>query len=44
MDHTFEEVLAPNLYYDRHFEMEAVKILPCEYYVSTTGSTTSPTR
>ncbi|MFP4244570.1 MAG: chemoreceptor glutamine deamidase CheD [Ectothiorhodospira sp.] len=30
----FEEVLAPNLYYDRHFEMDAVKILPGEYYVS----------
>jgi chemotaxis protein CheD len=34
MDHGFEEVLAPNLYYDRHFEMDAVKILPGEYYVS----------
>lgn len=30
----FEEVLAPNLYYDRQFEMDAVKILPGEYYVS----------
>ena len=35
MQHGFEEVLAPNLYYDRHFEMDAVKILPGEYYVST---------
>ena len=34
MDHGFEEVLAPNLYYDRHFETDAVKILPGEYYVS----------
>lgn len=30
----FEEVLSPNLYYDRHFESDAVKILPGEYYVS----------
>lgn len=34
MTTVFEEVLAPNLYYDRHFEMDAVKILPGEYYVS----------
>lgn len=27
--------LAPNLYYDRHFERQAVKILPGEYYVTT---------
>lgn len=26
--------LAPTLYYDRHFEQEAVKILPGEYYVT----------
>lgn len=26
---------APNLYYDRHFDKEAVKILPGEYYVTT---------
>lgn len=31
----FQEVLAPNIYYDRHFEMEAAKILPGEYYVTT---------
>ncbi len=31
----FEEVLAPNLYYDRNFELDAVKILPGEYYVTT---------
>jgi len=30
----FEEILAPNLYYDRYFESDAVKILPGEYYVS----------
>ncbi len=30
----FEEVLAPNIYYDRQFDMEAAKILPGEYYVS----------
>ena len=35
MDHRFEEVLAPNLYFDRHFDIDAVKILPGEYYVST---------
>lgn len=29
----FTEVLAPNRYCDRHFEMDAVKILPGEYYV-----------
>lgn len=27
--------LAPNIYYDRHFGKEAVKILPGEYYVTT---------
>jgi len=30
----FEEILAPNLYYDPYFEIDAVKILPGEYYVS----------
>ncbi|MFD2111007.1 chemoreceptor glutamine deamidase CheD [Thiorhodococcus fuscus] len=35
MQQRFEEVLAPNLYYDRNFDMDAVKILPGEYYVST---------
>lgn len=34
MAHQFEEVLAPNTYFDRHFSMDAVKILPGEYYVS----------
>jgi chemotaxis protein CheD len=31
----YEETLAPNLYFDRHFEMQAAKILPGEYYVTT---------
>lgn len=31
----YEEVLAPNHYFDRNFNMEAAKILPGEYY--TTG-------
>ena len=32
--HAFEEVLAPNHYYDRNFDVEAAKILPGEYYVT----------
>lgn len=28
------ELMQPNLYYDKHFEIEAAKILPGEYYVS----------
>ncbi|MBU1691567.1 MAG: chemoreceptor glutamine deamidase CheD [Gammaproteobacteria bacterium] len=31
----YHEVLSPNLYYDRHFNMEAAKILPGEYYATT---------
>ena len=31
---TYEEVLAPNLYFDRHFNAEAAKILPGEYFVT----------
>ena len=31
---SYEEILSPNLYYDRNFETEAVKILPGEYYVT----------
>lgn len=31
---SYEETLSPNLYYDRNFETEAVKILPGEYYVT----------
>jgi chemotaxis protein CheD len=30
----FEETLAPNLYYDRVFNIEAAKILPGEYYIT----------
>lgn len=30
----YQEVLAPNLYYDRQFEMEAAKIMPGEYYAT----------
>ncbi len=30
----YEEVLAPNKYYDRTFEREAVKLLPGEYYAT----------
>ena len=31
----YHEVLSPNLYYDRHFSMEAAKIMPGEYYATT---------
>ncbi len=31
----YQEILSPNLYYDRHFNMEAAKIMPGEYYVTT---------
>ena len=34
-DKDYEEVLSPNLYFDRNFEIEAVKIKPGEYYVTT---------
>lgn len=30
----FEEVLAPNQYFDRNFDIDAAKILPGEYYVT----------
>ena len=30
----FEETLAPNLYFDRSFNIQAAKILPGEYYVT----------
>jgi len=30
----YEEILAPNHYFDRNFEIEAAKILPGEYYVT----------
>ena len=32
--HGYEEVLAPNHYFDRNFACEAAKILPGEYYVT----------
>ncbi|MFA7239496.1 MAG: chemoreceptor glutamine deamidase CheD [Sulfuricellaceae bacterium] len=31
----YQEVLAPNVYYDRSFSMDAAKILPGEYYATT---------
>ena len=34
-DHGYEEVLAPNLYYDQQHDSEAAKILPGEYYATT---------
>ncbi len=33
-NHGYEEILAPNLYFDRNFNTEAAKILPGEYYVT----------
>ncbi|TNC99791.1 MAG: chemotaxis protein CheD [Gallionellaceae bacterium] len=33
-DHDYEEVLSPNLYFDKKLSTEAVKILPGEYYVT----------
>ncbi|HUW49981.1 MAG TPA: chemoreceptor glutamine deamidase CheD [Sulfuricella sp.] len=30
----YQEVLAPNVYYDRQFDIEAAKILPGEYYAT----------
>ncbi|HMV22114.1 MAG: chemoreceptor glutamine deamidase CheD [Betaproteobacteria bacterium] len=33
--HAFDEHLATNRYFDRHFESEAAKILPGEYFVTT---------
>jgi chemotaxis protein CheD len=35
MSKLYEEALAPNRYFDRHFNVEAVKILPGEYYATT---------
>ncbi|HEU0282804.1 MAG TPA: chemoreceptor glutamine deamidase CheD [Gallionella sp.] len=34
MDRNCEEVLSPNIYFDRDFDIEAAKILPGEYYVT----------
>ena len=33
-DHGFEEILSPNLYFDREHQSEAAKILPGEYYAT----------
>ncbi len=33
-DHSFEELLAPNLYFDNEHDIEAAKIMPGEYYVT----------
>ncbi|MDZ4200586.1 MAG: chemoreceptor glutamine deamidase CheD [Gallionella sp.] len=33
-EHGFEELLAPNLYFDRQHNAEAAKILPGEYYAT----------
>lgn len=33
-DHQYEEIISPNKYFDRNFNIEAVKILPGEYYVT----------
>ncbi len=33
-DHDYKEVVSPNLYFDRNFNTEAVKILPGEYFVT----------
>lgn len=33
-DKDYEEVLSPNLYFDKNFEIDAVKIKPGEYYVT----------
>lgn len=34
MQHAYEEHLADNVYFDRNFGLEAVKILPGEYFVA----------
>ncbi|MES1981831.1 MAG: chemoreceptor glutamine deamidase CheD [Pseudomonadota bacterium] len=33
-EHSYEELLAPNLYFDREHNVEAAKILPGEYYAT----------
>ncbi|MCX7194081.1 MAG: chemoreceptor glutamine deamidase CheD [Proteobacteria bacterium] len=33
-DHDYEEILSPNKYFDRNFNVDAVKIQPGEYYVT----------
>lgn len=34
MTESFEEILAPNLYWDRNFEIDAAKIMPGEYFAT----------
>lgn len=33
-DANYEEILSPNLYYDKNFDIEAAKLMPGEYYVT----------
>jgi chemotaxis protein CheD len=37
VSHAYDENLATNRYYDRHFDSEAAKILPGEYFVTDSG-------
>lgn len=37
MQHAYDEHLAENRYYDRHFQIDAAKILPGEYFVTDSG-------
>ena len=37
VQHAYDEHLAENRYYDRHFQSEAAKILPGEYFVAGRG-------
>lgn len=34
MSHLYDQPLEPNFYYDNHFKIDAVKILPGEYYAT----------
>lgn len=34
MEKAYEKIQSPNLYHDRNFDIDAVKILPGEYYVT----------
>lgn len=33
-DADYEEILSPNLYFDKNFDIEAAKLMPGEYYVT----------
>ncbi len=33
-DHDYEELVSPNLYFDKNFDIDAVKIQPGEYFVT----------